>query len=83
MPVAMVMIQDLLGDAPALAAFDGTRTQVHGFPAISTSMGGGIAVLAEGRFRIEVVSLGPEVPDKLRSQWLEGFRWELLKGFVK
>jgi hypothetical protein len=83
LPIATLMVQDLLGDSGAIREFDGASAKAAGYPAISTSMGGGVAVLAENRFRVEVVSLGPEVTDKVRSQWLEGFRWETLKGYLK
>lgn len=80
--VGTMFVMDLLGDAAALKEFDGATQKIHGYPAISTSMGGGVAVLAEGRFRIEVVALAPEVTDAVRARWLEGFAWATLKGWT-
>ena len=80
--VGTILVIDLLGDSAALKEFDGATQKFHGYPAISTSMGGGVAVLVEGRFRVEVVALAPEVTDAVRARWLEGFAWTTLKGWT-
>ena len=83
MLVGTLMVLDLFGDPAGRKEFDGAKKNANGYPTVSTSMGGGVAILVEDRFRVEVVSLGPEVPDSLRAKWLDSFDWKALKGMAR
>lgn len=79
--VATICIKDLVGNKEERDALFSTATQTfRGCPAISTSMGGGRAVLAANRFRVEVVSLDPDIGEKRRDAWLGAIDYDRLNS---
>jgi hypothetical protein len=77
--VGTLSIEDLLDEPEQRAMFAEATQRVQNCPALSTSMGGGMALLYENRFKVEAVALDPAVSDDMRRGWLEGFRLETLK----
>lgn len=65
-------------------AFAGSKeVTVRGYPAVSTSMGGGVAVLVEDRFQVEAVSIGPTLTAAVRDRWLAATDFDRLKALAK
>jgi len=77
--VGMLIVEDLLESPEKRTPFDAATQKVLDCPAIPTSMGGGLALLYEKRFRVEVSAMDPSVSDTQRRQWLEGFHLSALK----
>jgi hypothetical protein len=77
--VGTLLIEDLRDSPEQRALFEKAPLQVQRCPAISTSMGGGIALLYQNRFKVEAVALDPAVSEGTCRRWLEGFRLSALK----
>jgi len=78
---ATFSVRDLSGQDPALKdVFRSATRRVQGYPAVLTSMGGGVAVLVADRFRVEVVSLSPSVGGKRRDTWLGAVDYPRLRA---
>ena len=72
--VATMIVSDLVQETMGRKdSFRGAKQRVRGYPAISTSMGSGTAVLVANRFWVEVASQSPAVSDKQRDAWLNAF----------
>jgi hypothetical protein len=63
--------------------FAGAKERVHGWPAVSTAMGGGVAVLVEKRFKVEAVSLGPAFGPERRDAWLAATDFDALAALAR
>jgi hypothetical protein len=77
--VGMIVIEDLLEQPEKRALFARSPDRVQGCPSISTSMGGGLALLYKDRFRAEVIALTPAISDRQRRRWLEEFHLNSLE----
>ena len=66
-----------------LDTFTGATDTVHGWPAVSTSMGGGVAALVEKRFKVEAVSLGAELGAARRDSWLQSADFDRLAALAR
>jgi len=81
---ATLSVRDLSGkDSVRRGLFQGAGQEVQGYPAVPTSMGGGLAVLVGDRFQVEVVSLSPSVGQKRRDAWLDAFDYARLAALAR
>lgn len=78
--VGMLLLEDLLESPEKRALFASSSQRIKDCPAMSTSMGGGLALLYNNRFKAEVIAMNPSITDTQRRQWLEGFHFDVLKG---
>ena len=70
--VATLSVSDLIGDEKALKSYEGTPIQVAGFPAVTKGKLG-TAVLAGGRFQVQVRSKSDAFGADIREAWLAKF----------
>lgn len=77
--VGMLVVEDLLESPEKQTMFASASQEIKDSPVLSTSMGGGLALLYKKRFKVEVIAMDPSVSDTLRHQWLEGFHLDALK----
>lgn len=78
--VGTLVLRDALGETvdPRRIPFARSTRRFLDYPAIETSMGGGVAVRIADRFEVEAVSLSPKFPTDARDRWLSATKFTAL-----